>query len=725
MSTALQPYRPSLVARARSALSVLLNRQATARAAVNVNNDFSSVGWTIIRGAQPGDFQGNGSEVRRVGFERHPVVHACIRAIADLVATVPLEIIDRPPAVKDAEVLDTHEALRLFRGEGGLQSEYRLKSRTAVHFLTYGNGFWLMERTGRRGLPQQLRIIAPERVQYAWINPDTEKIVAYDWRDVNGTIHPKVPTEDILHFRDLDATDGLFGYPRGAATLRSILADSEASEYVRQVVTNHGTPGIAVLVDGTPTPEELEAGREKWQQRWVERGGRGGAGFMAGVKELIPLGFNLNELEFPDLRAVSREDICTAFAVDPRIIGVQGRQQDGGLSGEQFREARHRLIQQSVYPVMRAIEDELNYWLMPEYGEVYVRFSEEYIAAITEDVTQTSTRVVSEVAAKIRTVEEAREAIGLDAEMPADHTMPGGMTVGDAAMNAQAMADATLEATKNPAPASGGFARSLLTRGLTSEQARALWRSFDDTARRQEGPYERTALLLFRAEAEDVTQLLLTLGLAEAAVDDAYVQAALPRIEAAYATGGAYHRAWLQRYLALIGQTVEVAGAEVGARTGLSFTLDHPRAKAIIRQRAADLVTSVTDTTRGSIREVILRARDEGLSVRATAAQIEAETFGEITAARAVTIARTETVGALNAGAFEAAQAARIFRSKRWLSQGDGRVRESHAAVDGEVVDIGAAFSNGLRYPHEPGAPASETINCRCSLTFSDEDAGA
>lgn len=418
-----------------------------------------SFGWSIVRGTTPSDFQGTGAEVRRQGWERHPVVNACIRAITDLIAAVPLEVY-RKNGDDDTTVLPNHEALGVFRGDGGRQSEYRLKARLGGHFLTYGNAFWIIERAGTNGPPARLRVVNPDAIQYVWLDGNTDQIAAYDWRDLQGTVHPKEPVENVIHFRDLDTTDGLFGFPRFASALRSILADGEASEYVRQVVTNHGQPGLAVLAEGAANEGELKAAEQKFKEKWVTRGNRGGTAFMAGVRELVPIGFNLSELEFPDLRGVTREDICTAANVDPRIIGVQGRQQDGGLSGEQYREARFRLIQQSVYPVMRAIEDELNYWLMPEFGEVYVRFSESYIAAITEDLDKTSTRVVSEVAAKIRTVEEAREAVGLEAEMDPTHTIPGGMSVKDSADNAKALADATVEATKNPKPAFAGDMRS-------------------------------------------------------------------------------------------------------------------------------------------------------------------------------------------------------------------------------------------------------------------------
>jgi hypothetical protein len=51
-------------------------------------------------------------------------------------------------------------------------------------------------------------------------------------------------------------------------------------------------------------------------------------------------------------------------------------------------------------------------------------------------------------------------------------------------------------------------------------------------------------------------------------------------------------------------------------------------------------------------------------------------------------------------------------------------VRDTHAALNETTVDIGAAFANGLRFPHEPGAPAAEVVNCRCTLLYSDEEPG-
>lgn len=48
----------------------------------------------------------------------------------------------------------------------------------------------------------------------------------------------------------------------------------------------------------------------------------------------------------------------------------------------------------------------------------------------------------------------------------------------------------------------------------------------------------------------------------------------------------------------------------------------------------------------------------------------------------------------------------------------DDHVRESHENVDGQIVEIGETFENGLRYPGDPAGDPSETINCVLPGTF-------
>ena len=95
---------------------------------------------------------------------------------------------------------------------------------------------------------------------------------------------------------------------------------------------------------------------------------------------------------------------------------------------------------------------------------------------------------------------------------------------------------------------------------------------------------------------------------------------------------------------------------------------------------------------------------------------------------RGETIARTETMKALSAGRHEAV--AQLIENPnndvqaqdikvKWDSAGDGKVRPTHAAANGQTVQYGDPFIVGgfsMLHPLDSslGAPAEEVINCRC-----------
>lgn len=95
---------------------------------------------------------------------------------------------------------------------------------------------------------------------------------------------------------------------------------------------------------------------------------------------------------------------------------------------------------------------------------------------------------------------------------------------------------------------------------------------------------------------------------------------------------------------------------------------------------------------------------------------------------RGETIARTETLAGLNAGKQEGIRqlidSGKVQRSqvkKIWRATGDSRTRDSHMALNGAEAGIDEAFVSPLTgarmlFPHDTslGAPASETIQCRC-----------
>lgn len=95
---------------------------------------------------------------------------------------------------------------------------------------------------------------------------------------------------------------------------------------------------------------------------------------------------------------------------------------------------------------------------------------------------------------------------------------------------------------------------------------------------------------------------------------------------------------------------------------------------------------------------------------------------------RSEVIARTESLRSVHEGQQEAFRQARDTERlagfkvvRRWVTAHDDRVRDSHAAMDGQEVGMDEPFITGngesIMYPGDPSAPPEEVIQCRCVVT--------
>jgi len=91
---------------------------------------------------------------------------------------------------------------------------------------------------------------------------------------------------------------------------------------------------------------------------------------------------------------------------------------------------------------------------------------------------------------------------------------------------------------------------------------------------------------------------------------------------------------------------------------------------------------------------------------------------------RAITVARTETMGAVNAGVYRSAvlsarEDGDFAPMKVWLATDDNRTRPTHNAADKQRTLLESPFVVGgadLLFPGDPRGPAGEVINCRCTM---------
>lgn len=95
---------------------------------------------------------------------------------------------------------------------------------------------------------------------------------------------------------------------------------------------------------------------------------------------------------------------------------------------------------------------------------------------------------------------------------------------------------------------------------------------------------------------------------------------------------------------------------------------------------------------------------------------------------RARVIAQTEVTRAYGAGTLAAGmEQSRLtgrLLQKRWDTEHDNRVRDSHRVVDGQIRDLAYPFyvdGFPLQFPGDPMGPPETVVNCRCDLVIMNE----
>lgn len=163
---------------------------------------------------------------------------------------------------------------------------------------------------------------------------------------------------------------------------------------------------------------------------------------------------------------------------------------------------------------------------------------------------------------------------------------------------------------------------------------------------------------------------------------------------------------------------------EHGAKANTSFTLYNKNTVMELVANEPDLLPQTAfdkakDTAWNSrhVTSAVTQAVLQGKTVPQLAASIAG--IAAMDQRAAMKAARTAITSAHSLGklkGYERAAGMGIDVEKQWLAALDSRTRGSHRHLDGETVKLDAEFSNGLKYPGDPGGPASEVYNCRCTL---------
>ena len=290
-------------------------------------------------------------------------VYACVRVIAETIASLPLGVYEGTD--EGSRKATEHPLYRLLHDEPNAEmTSFIWRETMLAHLLLYGNSYSQIIRTGRAKV-ESLYPLLPDHME---VDRDSQGNLTYTYTTSEGQMYRLDPTE-VLHIPGL-GFDGVMGYSPIALEKSAIGLGIAAEEYGSRFFQNGARPsGILTHPNTVKDPAALRA---SWNTAY---GGSSNTGRVAVLEEGMhfePLSIPNNEAQFLETRKFQVNEICRIFRVPPHMIGDLDRATFSNIESQNISFAVH-----TIRPWLVRIEQAINRALIPEKekGRYYVQFN--------------------------------------------------------------------------------------------------------------------------------------------------------------------------------------------------------------------------------------------------------------------------------------------------------------------------------------------------------------
>ena len=288
-------------------------------------------------------------------------VYACVRILAETIASLPLNIYRSTGNGKEKAI--NHQLYYLLHDEPNPEmTSFVFRETLMSHLLLWGNAYAQIIRDGR-GKVLALYPLLPDRMT---VDRTTEGQLYFEYRKDTGYVILR--PEDILHIPGL-GFDGLVGYSPIAMAKNAIGMAIATEEYGGKFFANGASPGGVLEHPGVvKDPARI---RESWNAVYQ---GSGNAHRIAVLEEGMKfqsIGIPPEQAQFLETRKFQTEEICRIFRVPPHLVA--------NLDKATFSNIEHQSISfvvHTIRPWLVRLEQGMNKALLTpsEKGQYFVGF---------------------------------------------------------------------------------------------------------------------------------------------------------------------------------------------------------------------------------------------------------------------------------------------------------------------------------------------------------------
>jgi HK97 family phage portal protein len=302
----------------------------------------------------------------------------------------------------------------LFHRPNDKLSRYDLWKETAAWWFIEGEAFWWYGPDYSGGLPKQLYVLNPRRIQLEGEGLDVQDSLApkkLRWFYNAGSELVPIFSDELIHFKDWNPWNPL----RGVNPLVSLSLELEQDYYANKanstLLKHNAIPQGLLKTDQTLRPEEADALERRWESKYGQvKAGRKIAVLGKGTS-FEALSFNPDVVKLFELKRWNLYTILAKYGIPPRVANISDR--STALSGKDTKEQHSAFWQYTLIPLLRQFEQTLESQFFMRFNlKETGRFDLWDVPELQENEDAQSKRDIAEINAGIKTINDVLKERG-------------------------------------------------------------------------------------------------------------------------------------------------------------------------------------------------------------------------------------------------------------------------------------------------------------------------
>ena len=347
------------------------------------------------------------------GYRQNAIVFRCVNEIANGAASMGFKVFDGD------NLLESHPLVSLLNRPNPLQAGVEYFQSLYSYLLLSGNSYAVKSMVG--SLPRELHLLRPDRMEVKPSSTSIPKGYCYklNGKEVNyWEADPLTGESEIKHFKMWNPLDDYLGLSPLMAAAIDVDQHNMIAKHNIALLQNGARPSGAIIFkpkDDAGMQTMLSDGQrqqisEDLKNRFQGSHNAGRPVLLEGDFDWKEMGMSPKDMDFLDQKNLTARDIALCFGVPSQLVGIPDAQTYANVQ-----EARLALYEETIVPLARRVESDLNEWLAPAYGDrIRIEYDIDSVPALTERRRRIYENVVAAVREGIITRNEARDRLGYE-----------------------------------------------------------------------------------------------------------------------------------------------------------------------------------------------------------------------------------------------------------------------------------------------------------------------